>query len=79
MRISSFETFPLIVSSLLSQLISLNNSYDNMTHMKPLWRLVCRRRGPERIRTFLWLVIHNRAMTNEIRYKRHMNASPVEY
>jgi hypothetical protein len=47
-----------------------------MTHMKPLWRLVCRRRGPERIRTFLWLVIHNKAMANEIRYKRHMNGSP---
>jgi len=33
-------------------------------------------RGPERIRSFLWLVVHNRAMTNEIRYKRHMSGSP---
>lgn len=59
-----------------SAYFSLINSCNNRTHLKPLWRLVWRWRGPERIRSFIWLVVHNRAITNEIRYKRHMNGSP---
>jgi len=54
----------------------LINSCDNQTHLKPLWRLVWRWRGLERIRSFLQLIVHNRAMTNEIRYKRHRSGSP---
>jgi hypothetical protein len=58
-----------------STYFSLINSYDNWTHLKLLWRLVWRWRGPERIRSFLWLVVYNRAMTNDIRYKRHISGS----
>lgn len=40
------------------------------------WKLIWSWRGPQIIRSFMWLAVHNRLMTNENRYKRHIASSP---
>ena len=40
--------------------------------MEPIWRLIWRWKGPERIRNFLWLVAHNKLLTNDQRVARHL-------
>ncbi|CAN1142695.1 Putative ribonuclease H protein At1g65750 [Linum perenne] len=37
-----------------------------------LWKQIWKWQGPNRVRHFLWLVGHNRLLTNEERRKRHM-------
>ncbi|KAK9112422.1 hypothetical protein Scep_019941 [Stephania cephalantha] len=41
------------------------------------WELTSKRKGPEKIRTFLWLVLHGRLLTNEKRYRRHLVSHPT--
>uniref|UniRef100_A0A6N2MZS1 RNase H type-1 domain-containing protein n=1 Tax=Salix viminalis TaxID=40686 RepID=A0A6N2MZS1_SALVM len=38
----------------------------------PLWRIIWKWKGLERIRVFLWTVGHNAIMTNEVRWRRKM-------
>ncbi|CAN1799141.1 Putative ribonuclease H protein At1g65750 [Linum perenne] len=40
--------------------------------LDPIWRLIWRWKGPQRIRQFLWLVAHNRLLTNSERHRRHL-------
>ncbi|CAN1138632.1 Putative ribonuclease H protein At1g65750 [Linum perenne] len=40
--------------------------------LDPIWRLIWRWKGPQRIRQFLWLVAHNRLLTNSERRRRHL-------
>ncbi|KAG6763271.1 hypothetical protein POTOM_033811 [Populus tomentosa] len=40
--------------------------------VEPIWRLIWRWKGPERIRNFLWLVAHNKLPTNNQRVARHL-------
>ncbi|CAN1157372.1 Putative ribonuclease H protein At1g65750 [Linum perenne] len=40
--------------------------------LEPIWRLIWKWRGPQRIRQFLWLVAHNRLLTNIERHQRHL-------
>ncbi|CAN1322248.1 Putative ribonuclease H protein At1g65750 [Linum perenne] len=37
-----------------------------------IWRLIWRWKGPQRIRQFLWLVAHNRLLTNFEHHRRHL-------
>ncbi|CAN1291848.1 Putative ribonuclease H protein At1g65750 [Linum perenne] len=37
-----------------------------------IWRIVWRWTGPNRVRHFLWLVAHDRILTNAERHRRHM-------
>lgn len=39
--------------------------------LAPPWKLVC-----VRVKIFIWLLVHNRLMTNERRNKRHMVNDP---
>lgn len=36
------------------------------------WEIVWKWQGPQRVRSFLWLVLHNILLTNEQRKRRHM-------
>ncbi|CAN1279411.1 Putative ribonuclease H protein At1g65750 [Linum perenne] len=40
--------------------------------LDPIWRLIWKWKGPQRIRQFLWLVAHNRLLTNSERRRRHL-------
>ncbi|CAN1124680.1 Putative ribonuclease H protein At1g65750 [Linum perenne] len=40
--------------------------------LDPIWRLIWRWKGPQRIRQFFWLVAHNRLLTNSERRRRHL-------
>ena len=40
------------------------------------WRWVWRVRAPYHIQMFLWLLLHNKLLTNAERFKRHMGISP---
>ncbi|CAN1162877.1 Putative ribonuclease H protein At1g65750, partial [Linum perenne] len=40
-----------------------------------IWRIVWRWAGPSRVRHFLWLVVHDRILTNAERRRRHMTDS----
>ncbi|KAJ7981919.1 Ribonuclease H protein [Quillaja saponaria] len=44
--------------------------------MSRLWNLVWKWPGPQRIKTFLWLLVHNRIMTNEERARRGCAQTP---
>lgn len=37
--------------------------------MRAIWKLIWRWNGPQRIRSFLWIVDHNRLLTNEHRVR----------
>lgn len=39
------------------------------------WRLIWQWKGPQRVRSFLWLTFHRRILTNEERAQRHLCAS----
>jgi ribonuclease HI len=41
----------------------------------PIWRLIRKWQGMERIKVFLWTVAHNSIMTNDLRYRRHLTAN----
>ncbi|CAN1135031.1 Putative ribonuclease H protein At1g65750 [Linum perenne] len=41
------------------------------------WRLAWRWKGPNRIKHFIWLVFHNRILTNEERNRRHLTNQVV--
>ncbi|CAN1131278.1 Putative ribonuclease H protein At1g65750 [Linum perenne] len=41
------------------------------------WRLAWRWKGPNRIKHFIWLVCHNRILTNEERNRRHLTNQVV--
>ncbi|CAN1137716.1 Putative ribonuclease H protein At1g65750 [Linum perenne] len=47
---------------------------DNNANQK-LWNLIWRWKGPNRVRFFLWLVAHNRILTNAERRRRHLSAT----
>ncbi|RYR72069.1 hypothetical protein Ahy_A02g006258 [Arachis hypogaea] len=62
---------------------SIKTAYQNLrdTQATPnkIFQLVWTWKGPERVRTFLWLVIHNAILTNVERSRRHLttdNACP---
>ncbi|CAN1177321.1 Putative ribonuclease H protein At1g65750, partial [Linum perenne] len=40
--------------------------------LDPIWRLIWRWKGPQRIWQFLWLVAHNQLLTNSERHRRHL-------
>jgi hypothetical protein len=42
----------------------------------PTWRMVWKWEGPERIRSFLWLVAHNSLLTNERKVARNWSDNP---
>ena len=39
----------------------------------PLWRIIWKWKGMERIKVFLWTVAHNTIMTNEARWRRRIS------
>ena len=41
----------------------------------PIWRLIRKWQGMERIKVFLWTVAHHSIMTNDLRYRRHLTAN----
>lgn len=47
------------------------NVGDQGRQLAPPWKLVC-----ERFKVFIWLLVHNRLMTNERRTKRHLVNGP---
>ncbi|CAN1762774.1 Putative ribonuclease H protein At1g65750 [Linum perenne] len=48
----------------------VDRSTDNPTC--DLWKIVWKWEGPCRVKNFLWLVAHNRILTNVERHRRHM-------
>ncbi|PKI60526.1 hypothetical protein CRG98_019002 [Punica granatum] len=42
---------------------------------EPIWRLVWQWRRPQRIQIFLWLVAHEKLLTNSLRVSRHLAVS----
>ncbi|CAN1840120.1 Putative ribonuclease H protein At1g65750 [Linum perenne] len=57
---------------------SISSAYDIITAANTntdpsLWKLVWKWKGPNRVKHFLWLVAHNRLLTNAERHKRHMS------
>ena len=46
------------------------------TELNKNWMALWKGRGPQRIRSFLWLALHNKLLTNENHFKRHIAASP---
>ncbi|PKI44726.1 hypothetical protein CRG98_034903 [Punica granatum] len=42
-----------------------------------VWKSIWSWRGPQRVRTFLWLVAHARLLTNEHRARRHLTSSTL--
>ncbi|CAN1127603.1 Putative ribonuclease H protein At1g65750 [Linum perenne] len=55
------------ISSAYEIITAESNSFES-----PLWKLVWKWQGPNRVRHFLWLAAHNRFLTNAERRKRHM-------
>ncbi|CAN1157548.1 Putative ribonuclease H protein At1g65750 [Linum perenne] len=49
--------------------ITTATNYDSAAN---LWKCVWKWQGPNRIKHFLWLVAHNRLLTNSERNRRHM-------
>ena len=45
---------------------------ENWDQRSREWEIVWKWQGPQRVRSFLWLVLHNRLLTNEQRKRRHM-------
>ena len=45
-------------------------------HPDPLYRLIWRWKGMERIKVFLWQVASGSLLTNHARWSRHMAADP---
>ena len=41
--------------------------------MKHTWRVIWRWKGPERVKSFLWLVVHDKILTNKHRVERHVD------
>lgn len=46
---------------------------DGTIERDPIWRIVWKWKGMERIRMFLWTVAHNAIMTNEMRWRRRIS------
>uniref|UniRef100_A0A6N2N1I9 Reverse transcriptase zinc-binding domain-containing protein n=1 Tax=Salix viminalis TaxID=40686 RepID=A0A6N2N1I9_SALVM len=44
---------------------------DNV-HRDPVWKIIWKWKGLERIKVFLWTVAHNAVMTNELRWRRRI-------
>lgn len=43
----------------------------------PKWKLAWKWPGPQRIRTFLWLTLHGKLLTNTVRAQRHMTSITI--
>lgn len=41
----------------------------------PIWKAVWRLKGPQRVRVFLWKLLNNGVLTNDLRVRRHMTDS----
>jgi hypothetical protein len=52
-------------------------SMNNQRSLEPIWILILRWKGPERIKTFLWLTVHDNLMINGNRARRHLTNNPV--
>jgi hypothetical protein len=52
-------------------------SMNNQRSSEPIWTLIWRWKGPERIKTFLWLTVHDNLMINGNRARRHLTNNPV--
>jgi hypothetical protein len=42
----------------------------------PTWGLIWGWRGPERIKSFMWMIAYNGVMNNEVRFARHLTGNP---
>jgi len=61
---------------------STKSAYDFLQtpeHQEPdgVWKLIWRWSGPNRYRTFLWLIARDRLFTNGERWRRHLTISPL--
>uniref|UniRef100_A0A6N2KYB2 Reverse transcriptase zinc-binding domain-containing protein n=1 Tax=Salix viminalis TaxID=40686 RepID=A0A6N2KYB2_SALVM len=46
---------------------------DETIERDPIWRIIWKWKGMERIRMFIWTVAHNAIMTNEMRWRRRIS------
>ena len=46
---------------------------DESIDRDPIWRIIWKWKGMERIKMFLWTVAHNAIMTNEMRWRRRIS------
>ena len=42
----------------------------------PLWNIILKCKGLERVKIFLWTVVHGAIMTNEVRWRRKITTNP---
>ncbi|KAJ8767189.1 hypothetical protein K2173_013586 [Erythroxylum novogranatense] len=59
---------------------SIKSAYGLLTRdctqeEKDIWRVVWKWKGPERVKTFLWLLSHGKLLTNEVRLRRNLAPS----
>ncbi|CAN1186902.1 Putative ribonuclease H protein At1g65750 [Linum perenne] len=63
-------------------LFSIKSAYEilatiNRSSPDRRWNSVWQRQGPQRVRLFLWLAVHNRLLTNAERKRRHLCSDDV--
>ncbi|KAK8984899.1 hypothetical protein V6N11_064445 [Hibiscus sabdariffa] len=49
----------------------------DLSSIDPIWNKVWSLSIPQRVKTFLWLTIHNRNLTNAERFRRHLTSSAL--
>ncbi|KAL4378618.1 hypothetical protein GQ457_02G035470 [Hibiscus cannabinus] len=66
----------------VSQQFTTASAYDfsmdiDLSSLYPIWNKVWSLSIPQRVKTFLWLTIHNRNLTNAKRFWRHLTVSAL--
>lgn len=46
-------------------------------HNEGLWKMVWKIQGPKRVRVFMWKLLNNGVLTNDVRLRRHMTSSDL--